>query len=1073
MSLIFFTFEYHAVYSQLWLKNIINTGFANFYSIRYEFLNYYKDTHRNKIPGYKQFKRWEYFWERRLDKNGNFPNARKVLIEFQKYHNSIKTKDKSLTVGDWIELGPKKFNTKIHNPKLDGNGRINCIAFNPKVKNIIWVGSAGGGLWKTSDAGKNWFPVEMTNFLSLGITDIAISETEPNIMYAATGDSDGWFSSGCMSIGIIKSYDGGINWEILNPYSIDSLRILTRLLLHPQNPDILYASTNHEILKTTNGGKTWENLLSGSYFRDMEFLPSNPDIIFISTYDPAGKTSVLKSTDAGKSWLSIKEFTQISRIQISVNSIHPSHILLLCSEYTRNNFGGLFESFNEGENWSEISVKLDSLQGVAQDLVVGQGFYNLVLAVSPYQDSIVFSGGINLWKSENSFKSWENIQTGIHYDLHDIKFNPHDSMLYVATDGGISKSSDRGASWVDISAGLGITQFYKFGAAPQAAGIIFGGSQDNGTLRYRNGYWDHVVQGDMMECIIDRNDLNNVFFVASNGLIAQSSDGGDGYIPYDITPDGEDGAWITPFTQDPSNTKTFYAGFSELWRTANNGKNWEKVTNFNDGKKINVIAIAPNFHETIYLAKDTELYCRRSFSDEWKKIFTANAPITSITVSQYSPDQLWLTLGGYVPNNKVFYFDSNKWLNISGNIPNIPVNSIVFRPGGNNSIYIGTDFGVLYCDNNDSNWFPLGTGLPNVIVNELEIHNGTGKLQAATYGRGIWEIELWECRKPNIPILNISGKKEICSGSSIKLFVKDTTKDKYVWSNGKTGSVNFTTKPGIYFVTAVNTFGCMEVSVPLELEVLPEMNVKIRAAIGNLTLPEQTIYKICSNDTLKIFMEVPQNGNSSDSIYSNLRYLWSNNDTSRAISISDSGYFSLSVITPQNCTFTSQLIQIQLFPKPAKPLITQKGNLLTSSPSIGYQWYFSGEPIENANSQTFSANESGYYYVEITDENGCSGKSDSIPITVGVTDKFKDFTFEIHIRPKEEVSEIEFLSKMEESYKLEIFDIHGIQMFKNNGISSSGKNMIYFSSFSMSSGIYFLRLQIGNRIYCKKFTIIL
>ena len=272
--------------AQPWVENI-NSENPTFYEIVDAFNAYWKNRPYEKGKGFKQFKRWEYYWETRLMPNGDFPQPDFILNEWLQYQKSNQqTENRSASVANWVSQGP----TASPGGYI-GMGRINCIAFHPTNPNIFWVGAPAGGLWKTTNGGQTW-STNTDNLPVIGVSDIVLDPVNPNIMYIATGDGDrgslwsitGGFVGDSKSIGVLKSIDGGSTWQStgLN-WGIEQAKLIRRLIIHPTNPQILLAAATDGIWRTVDAGATWVKEQNG-YFMDIEFKPNDPSRIYASTY---------------------------------------------------------------------------------------------------------------------------------------------------------------------------------------------------------------------------------------------------------------------------------------------------------------------------------------------------------------------------------------------------------------------------------------------------------------------------------------------------------------------------------------------------------------------------------------------------------------------------------------------------------------------------------------------------------------------------------------------------------------------------------------------------------------------
>ncbi|MEL6821683.1 MAG: T9SS type A sorting domain-containing protein, partial [Calditrichota bacterium] len=270
--------------------------------------------------------------------------------------------------------------------------------------------------------------------------------------------------------------------------------------------------------------------------------------------------------------------------------------------------------------------------------------------------------------------------------------------------------------------------------------------QDNGTNMLKNGSWTHVLGADGMEAVTDYSNANIMYGATQNGGLNRSFDGGQSFssATNGIT---ENGSWVTPYVIDPENPEILYAGYQRVWKTENRAGSWSPISN-SFGINITVLTIAPSDAQTLYAGYTTGLFVTRDGGSNWTSIASGlplgSAALRYVTVSDVDPEKIWAVFSGFSSGNKVFESTDAgaSWTNISGNLPNIPVNCIIHQQSANDALYVGTDNGVFYRRPGTNDWEAYNTSLPNVIVQELEIHYGTLMLRAATYGRGIWESPL-------------------------------------------------------------------------------------------------------------------------------------------------------------------------------------------------------------------------------------------------------------------------------------------------------------------------------------------
>jgi len=353
--------------------------------------------------------------------------------------------------------------------------------------------------------------------------------------------------------------------------------------------------------------------------------------------------------------------------------------------------------------------------------------------------------------TDNGGNSWSSIgntggpNTYVHVDNHVFAFLPgSNSVFFSGNDGGIFKTADDGTSWTDLSNGMAIKQYYRLSSSQVNPDVIYAGAQDNGTDQLSNSTWTQVYGGDGMDCAADYSDEFTVYASYQNGGFGASYDGGLSFS--NISPCN--GAWVTPIMQDPVNSNTIYIGCTDIYKSLDKGQTWNTISSGLFSGNADHIAIAPSNPNYIYTCNMGEIYRTTNGGLNWTNILgglpSGSAALSGIAISSTNPQHVWVTCSGYSSGEKVYQSinGGNTWTNVSGTLPNIPVDCIVYQNNTNDEIYIGTDFGVYYTDASLSDWLPYQAGLPNVIVDDIEINYTASKLRVATYGRGIWESDL-------------------------------------------------------------------------------------------------------------------------------------------------------------------------------------------------------------------------------------------------------------------------------------------------------------------------------------------
>jgi photosystem II stability/assembly factor-like uncharacterized protein len=405
-------------------------------------------------------------------------------------------------------------------------------------------------------------------------------------------------------------------------------------------------------------------------------------------------------------------------------------------------------------------------------------------------------GGVNMWSSDNGGMDWQPVSywqytlgESIHADHHFAAFSPHNGDFFMCTDGGVYRTSEvvpgsiaaiancigRGGqprpgcyqfptNWDFLGQNLANSEFYRLGLSRSNAGQVSGGTQDNGTFMNTSTEWQHIQGGDGMETMIDHEDPNTIYACTYSGIMYKSTNGGQSFgtfVSLDMLTQ-EQGGWVTPFYMQHDDPSVLYSGFKNVWKSTNGGSSWERISDFPTDiywpQTVSVIPAKSN-PDVIYTSKQAEpgfglpgaVLVTENGGDTWTQIDrqlpTGTLNANYIAVDGFDPKHVWVVFGGFEEGRKVYESTDagQSWENISYNLPNVPVNTVVVDDQSFNKIvYIGTDLGVYYTYSGLGEWVYYGDALPNAIVNELEIHEETRMLYAATYGRGIWMAPLLE-----------------------------------------------------------------------------------------------------------------------------------------------------------------------------------------------------------------------------------------------------------------------------------------------------------------------------------------
>jgi photosystem II stability/assembly factor-like uncharacterized protein len=735
----------------LWL----NPGTDDFATIQQNVENYYANKDKfARGSGYKHWKRWEYLQQDRLTDNGKIQNyAAKNFEEHQTYMNMYGSREILTTYGFWYSLGPDYF---VDGYGWNGGiGRVNCITFHPSNASIIWAGCPSGGLWRTNDGGSSWTPLT-DGMPRIGVSGLAVDYDNTDIMYLLSGDGDG---GDVASIGVLKTTDGGVTWATTGlTWNSTDLVTAYKILMHPDSPETLFVVSSEGIHKTTNSGLSWTLVHSiGGNYHDIEFKPGDPTIM----YACAG-TEFFRSTDTGANWTEITSGvpTTAGRMAIGVTPNSTAYVYLFAGPSTgAGSFKGLYRSTNSGVSFG-LQSNTPNILGYSSigDDNKNQNGYDHCIAVSRTDNADLVTGAINCWKSTNYGVSltcisvWNN-PPGVNYthaDIHALEINPLNNWLYCGSDGGFFRSTDFGENWTDLSDGLAITQTYRFAGYESNVNLLVNGSQDNGSNKWTGGSTMlHTHGADGMDCMIDHTNPDIFYVCEQYGNLFKTTNGGAS--DFFVAPVVDAGSWVTPFVMDPTNANIIYGGYADIYKTTNGGGSWTNLGYNGSG----AMAVGTNNHLRVYASVDgsNTIYMSNDGGATFSNV-SAGLPAENITFIAVNPDNssdVFVTFGGYTAGQKVYQSaDAGaNWTNISGTLPNIPVNCIAFEDNNaapNNAVYIGTDVGVYYRDDDIGDWIPFMNGLPAVMVFDLEINESANVITAATYGRSYWRSELYsEC----------------------------------------------------------------------------------------------------------------------------------------------------------------------------------------------------------------------------------------------------------------------------------------------------------------------------------------
>lgn len=681
---------------------------------------------------------------------------------------------------NWVLQGPGNI-----------GGRINCVAVKPGNPNVMLAGNAAGGIFKTNDGGANWYPV-FDSESYLAISCIVYDPQNPNILYAGTGDRN-MVRYTYNGNGLYRSTDGGESWQA---YALAQQGVISKLVINPVNSQTMYAATMGNpfapdslrgVYKTTDGGLNWQRVLvagTNAGCIDLMINPMDTTVLYAATWNSirsntentnSGLQSKLwKTSDAGATWQPVNaSFNQepLGRISLAMSAQNPDKIYA-CVVDTFKSLKGIYISSNAGNSWTPLDVS------TVQNEIYGSGGYYFgwyfgLIRVDPTNDNIVYVGGIQLYRGDVSNPNnvfWETADPEwwtyeVHADKHDMVFVDGNTFM-LATDGGLYKTEDLGATWNDVE-NIPNTQFYRVAYNPHDPTTYYGGAQDNGTSggnALSITLWNRIWGGDGFRPIFHPTDPLTFFCETQNGAMVYTNDGGNNFFDFTAGIDQTDRInWDFPYIMNATDPTRFYAGTNYVYRmTSAPLNNWEKmsgdltdgdVTGNSAGQSFNVISglssSAKDANLIYACTTDGNVWRTDNDCNSWTNV-SAGLPdryVTSVKASPNNSNTVFVSHSGYRSNEYIAHVHRSvnrgaNWQDISGNLPPVGVNDLLVLPGSDSVLFAATDGGVYVTLDGGNDWQRLGLNMPVVPVFELCINNAKHEVVAGTYGRSIYSYSL-------------------------------------------------------------------------------------------------------------------------------------------------------------------------------------------------------------------------------------------------------------------------------------------------------------------------------------------
>ncbi|MEW2920796.1 glycosyl hydrolase [Muricauda sp. ANG21] len=666
-----------------------------------------------------------------------------------------------------------------------------------------YMGTTGGGLWKTTNAGGHWDNISDGFFEMGSVGAVAVSASNPNIVYCGMGEHAPRGVMTSYGDGMYKSNDAGKTWIKLG---LEKTQHISRIIIHPTNPNVVYVAAqgalygpNKErgVYRSLDGGKTWKNILfvdEGTGAVELSMDAQNPLVLYAAMWEHQRKPNIVisggegsglyKSTDGGDTW---EELTnglpeEKGKMAIAVSSANSNKVYALIESDSNADKGGLFVSNDAGKSWSMVS---------GDNRLVQRAWYYIEVFADPNDEDTVYVLSAAMFRSEDGGKTWETIDVP-HGDTHDLWINPDNSKnMVMADDGGATITFNYGENWT-LQENMPTAQFYRISTDNLFPYNIYGGQQDNTSVKIASlsvGRWSITLEdwhysagGESAFLGFDPDNPRYVMggsYLGTIELLDMESKMSTNVMAVPIQYLGRDARdmkylynWNAPIIWSQHEPGTFYHGAQLVLRTRDNGITWEEIspdlTRDQDelqgkggGPYTNEAVGAENYGTLAYIIEsphekgilytgsdDGLVHVTKNGGETWENITPKGLQeclINAIEVSPHDPATIYIATTRYKFNDytPALYKSTDygkTWTNISAGIPYGSFTRVVREDQERKGLlYAGTEKGLYVSWNDGENWEPLQLNLPKTPITDLKVHKGD--LIVATSGRSFWILD--------------------------------------------------------------------------------------------------------------------------------------------------------------------------------------------------------------------------------------------------------------------------------------------------------------------------------------------